>query len=137
MNEYIKHIEKLLQDAMQRHLKEVGTLRNLDDESYVLGRPACSDLCLSIRDERELDLLRCVVDCNSNYHPCILGYVTLTCRKPDETAFTTESYVFHINGDKSAIGGDADYDIIETNEGRKINIHNVDYFCHRYRTRLY
>lgn len=102
-----------------------------------MGPKASHDLYLSLRDEHKNELIKNLIDSNSNYHPCLLGYVKLTLKKEGESSYKTELYFFHICGDKSAIGGDEDYRVKITNNDLTMEVTNVDYFYRQDGSRLW
>ena len=127
INQRRKQLEEALQAALEQYFNnKKNYLTNGKGDKFFIGAPACRDLCLSERND--FDKINALMGCNTNYHPCLVGTVTLCLSKENEAIYQHAQYFFHISGDKSAIGGDADYEIYNTNNEVTVTIKYVDYF---------
>ena len=127
-------LEKMLQDALSEHLSRRGELTDSDDVRFRVCDSPCKDLCLSNQMAKNLELL---MECNANRHENLTGHVTLRLIKDGEDKLQEERFVFNLSGDKISLGGDADYNIMQTNEGPKASITKVNYFQKENGYRLY
>lgn len=127
MDDQIEMFEDALQKGFEAYLQCKGSLSNQKGEVFNVCKPCCRNLYLSLRDDYQKQLIERLIESPTNYHPCLMGYVNLTLKKENENA-TNKLYFYHICGDKSAVGGDADYEVIQTNDGIEINVKYVDYF---------
>ncbi len=129
-----KQLEEILQDALSGHLRKRGELTDSNDVKFKVCDSPCKDLCISNQMVKNLELL---LECNANRHEDLTGYVTLLLIKDGEDKLQEERYVFNVLGDKTPPGGDADYNIKQTNEGPKASITKVNYFQKENGYRLY
>ena len=129
-----EQLEKMLLDALSEHLRRRGELTDSNDVVFKVCDNPCKDLCLSNQMAKNLELL---MECNANRHENLTGHVTLRLIKEGEDKLQEEKYVFNVLGDRTKPGGDADYDIKQTNEGPKASITKVNYFQKENGYRLY
>lgn len=129
-----RRLERMLQDALSEHLTQRGELTDSDDVKFRVCDSPCKDLYISDQMEKNLKL---VMECNANRHENLSGHVTLRLIKEGEEKIREERFVFNVLGDKISLGGDADYDIQQTNEGPKVSITKVNYFQKENGCRLY
>lgn len=129
-----KQLEEMLEDALSEHLSRRGELTDSEDVRFKVCDSPCKDLCLSNQMAKNLELL---MECNANRHENLTGHVTLRLIKDGEDKLQEERYVFNVLGDRTKIGGDADYDIQQTNDGLKASITEVNYFQKENGYRLY
>lgn len=121
-----KRIEEALLNGLRIYLNKRKYLTNAKGEKLMLVYPFCKELKLASRTD--LGKLEFLMESNTNYHPCLQAHVKLIHRNEKEPNYKETQYFFHISGDKSAVGGDADYMVSDTNEGTTISITYVDYF---------
>ena len=126
ISEKQKQFERALQEALEQYLQRKTYLTNREGVRFYVGKPACGVVCLASR--MEFDKVELVVESNTNYHPCLQAHVTLSIKKEGDSKYDEVQYFFHISGDKSAIGGDADYEVRCKNDELTIVIKHVDYF---------
>lgn len=136
-----KDFETALQDALERRLQSKGFLKNQFEEKYHVGNPCCKNLYITADDAKK-DLIECLIACDTNHLPCLIGHVTLCLRKEGEENFKDDEYYFHIPGELHVSGSGAYAvkvkDALSVGE-KEIEIHfirGIEYFI-RQGLRLY
>lgn len=128
--------EKALQDALERRLQTKGFLKSQFGKKYYVGNPCCKNLYITADDAKK-DLIECLVNCDTNHHPCLIGYVTLCLRKESEDHFQEDEYYFHIPGEPH-LPGSGSYTVEVKNAllvgEKEIEIHiirGIEYFIRK------
>lgn len=126
ISEKQKQFEDALLKGLNIYLDAKEYLQNMEGEKYRLGSPAGKELILACR--MEFEKVELLFESATNYYPCLQAHVKLILKKEGEANFQENEYYFHVSGDKSAVGGDADYQIFNDNNGLEVVIKHVDYF---------
>lgn len=134
ISEKQKLFEEALGKALEEYLQRRKFLTNVGNEKFYVGKPASRGVCLvSCSNENQIDAL---MQSNNNVHPNLHVQSFLRLKKEADVHYSETQYYIFIQGDRSSIGGDSDYELRKANEGYKLTIKRIDH-CVKNEDRLY